>query len=79
MLTDKEILRMANALYEEQERLKPFLSIRRCAEILHYDGGGSIQNVIERMVQLGLAKGYTFGEQGAKQHYRFKKPFEAKQ
>jgi hypothetical protein len=68
MLTQKELRRMYDKLKAEQDKLEPHLTIHRMREIIGYDGIGSTLYVIEKMVELGLAKKVEWGEQ---KRYRF--------
>lgn len=73
MTTDEEIKQMADVLWQEQERLKPYLTVRRVAELLGYKNHYSAQLVLKRMAEMGIAKAFSFGA-GERHRWRVKKP-----
>lgn len=49
-------------LKEDQDKKIPFLSYKKMMEILNYKSPAPVQNLLERMVELGLAEEVEFGE-----------------
>lgn len=59
----EEIQAKAQLLKNEQERLTPYLTLRRMAEILNYSSPAPVQNLLNRMLELGLAEEVDWGNQ----------------
>ena len=63
MMTLHTIQEKARRLKEEQDKLTPYLTYSRMMEILNYKSPAPVQNLLERMVELGLAEEVEFGNQ----------------